>query len=148
MFNFLSKKKKIPALEAERIALVRQLLRMRTQRYPDVANVFESNGTCLEDLDNTILMMLPEASVVLIVEHYTTGRDQGARDEILIPLLNSGHAKSLSLSGLNLPELTPPLSLERYISHYLRYIHSHGVAVAEEFIPIAIREVLSFYGRK
>ncbi|HTQ30118.1 MAG TPA: hypothetical protein VMI53_02820 [Opitutaceae bacterium] len=146
MFGFL-KRKKIPASNQERIVLIKRLIRLRCDHSLEAREVFATMGTNLEDFDDTIVLGMPEASIMSIVEQYLTGREFGATDDIAIPFLNQSHATLLSLAGLNLPEVTPPYSLERYLVHYLEHIHSHGVPVDPSFVPIAIREVKAFYKR-
>ena len=150
MFGIFSRKKKIPATDQERVALVRRLMRLRFQHCPNVAVFMDAIGTSvddLDDLDDMIVMGMPEASIMRIVEQYTTGREQGAPDEVLVPFLNQSHAIALSQEGQTLPELRPPYSLERYVGHFLEHIHPQGFKVSASFISIGVREVRAFYGR-
>jgi hypothetical protein len=146
MFGFL-KPKKIPASNQERIVLIKRLLKLRCDESLEAQAVFSNMGTCIEDFDDTLVLSMPEASIVSIVEQYTTERELGATDDIAIPFLNHAHATLLSIAGLSLPEISPPYSLERYLVHYLEHIHGHGVSVDPSFVPILVREVRAFYRR-
>ena len=149
MFNFLNRKKKIPASDAERCAFVKSLIKKRYDLSPEVQLAYMMIGMQVEDLEEGLVMVsFPEAVILKISEQYIIQVERGLSDEMLIPYLNTFHAGLLSAAGENLPDMDPPYSLERYLEHYLAHIHGNGPApVNPSFLPIAIHEVRTFYGR-
>ena len=147
MFGFLGNKKSVPASDTDRLALIRLLMRRRYEHDPNVREMLGMMGVEIEDFDATMILSSPEASIMRIVEQHVTGRERGARDDVLIPFLNQSHAAALAQAGQELPLMEPPLTLEHYLAHFLGHVHSNGVPIDPAFIPIGIREVRAFYGR-
>jgi len=147
MFGLFNRKKRIPAPENERVAFVRSLVYLRSEQDPQAGSIFTMMGTSVEDLDDMILMNLPEASILRLVEQYTTAREQGADDETIIPFLSQSHAMALSQAGQDLPMVSEPYTLPNYLRHFIDYVHPQGAPVSDDFIRVGIQKVREFYGR-
>jgi hypothetical protein len=160
LFNFFSGKKRIPATESERIQLVRSLLAKRLSRDPatQVLNLFggrtaEANpesatfmGIRVGEIEPIMLMSMPEASIMRIVEQYYSAAENGAPDYVIIPFLNEAHSKALAAAGQLLPAMSQPFTMERYVEHFVASVHDPSL-FDMAFIPEAIATVKAFYGR-
>jgi len=94
-----------------------------------------------------IMASSPEAAILATVEQYIHFTEQGWTTDAIIRALNRMQGSAMSLTGGELPQIAPPYTLERYLEHLLRYAQPEGIQVESAFIPTAIREIRSFYGR-
>ena len=147
MFGLFGRKK-IPASETERVALVRRLLKMRAEHSPKARAFLKSMELDVDEFEDSMVMMSVESGIMRIVEQYLTGVESGARDEEVLPFLNQTHALLFSKVGQRLPIMQPPFTLLRYAHHFVEHTNRDGMPIDESFIPIAVDEIYAFYGRR
>lgn len=109
--------------------------------------MIDNMGAPIEDFDETILLGLPEATILTLVEQHMAGVEAGVREDVLIPGMLGARAALLAPLGTQLPSISAPYSLERCIEHCLHYEHAHGIQIDPRFVSLAVREVRAFYGR-
>jgi hypothetical protein len=86
----------------------------------------------ISELEDEIIMSLPEATILRVVEQYLENKSQPIPDQIVIRYLNSAHANLLRQTEGNIPEMSPPFSLKGYCQHLVRYVHCVGLHVPNE----------------
>ena len=102
----------------------------------------------IDDIEDAVLMNASvEMVIISIYEQFTANFEHGFPEDRIIPFLNKTHALLLSQAGEQLPEMAPPYSLEKYITHYIENIHLKGRAFEMKYVPAALLEVRKFYGR-
>lgn len=113
---------------AEKIELIKTLAKKRVQNDP-IASMLGD----IDELSKTMLMGLPEATIVTIVETWAILKIQGVREEDILKRIEA-HRASFGDYG----DLPKPLTLENYIKYRLDLEHRHGAHISEEFIDYAI----------
>lgn len=141
-------KKRIPAPEQERAALVRRMFIERCENDPEAAAMTEAMGFDPREFSGAELMQgAPEGTVLRVVEQFLSMRDQGATEEFAVKTLNQLHSAALSNVGEDLSELRRASTLFQYVRHIVDALHSHGSPISDHFLIDAIQEVKSFYKR-
>lgn len=88
----------------------------------------------INNISETMLMSLPEATIVTIVETYWQLKNQGLSvKEILESIEN--HRASFGDSGI----LPSQLTLPNYIKYRIRLEHSNGAPISDDFIDEAVQ---------
>lgn len=141
-------KKKIPAPQSERAALVRRLFINRCENDPNAAAVTEMMGfDPREFLGEELMQAAPEATILRVVEQFLSMQDRGATEEFAVKTLNQLHSAALTMAGENLKELQHASTLYQYIRHLVDTLHGHGGPISDHFLIDAIQEVKSHYKR-
>jgi hypothetical protein len=140
-------RKRIPAPEIERQRLVQQLVLHRCETDPEAQIMAMVTETDPSDLPAEILMALPEATVLRVVEQFYTMLDQGATEEFAIKTLNEMHAALLAAAGEDLPQIGRAATLFQYVRHIVDALHGHGGPISDAFLIDAIQEIKSYYKR-
>ena len=141
-------KKKIPAPEWERAALVKRLFISRCESDPMAQMMASMMGVDPQEMSGEMLMQgAPEATILRVVEQFLTMRDQGATEEFAVKTLNQMHSAMLSMAGEDLSELQRASTLFQYIRHVIDAVHNHGGPISDHFLIDAIQEVKSYYKR-
>ena len=117
--------------------LIRHLATKRVQNDPIL-----SKSVDITTLPDNILIGLPEATIVTIVETYVQLKRQGLRDKEIFEAIEN-HRASLGIAGT----LPSQLNLPNYIKYRVRLEHSHGRAIGDNFIDEAIKEARKTFGR-
>ena len=89
----------------------------------------------INSLSESVLMGLPEATIVTIVETYWQLKGQGVSEEEILEKIEN-HRASLGDSGT----LPSQLTLSNYIKYRLKLEHSQGAPISSAFIDEAIQE--------
>lgn len=141
-------KKRIPAPESERAALVKRLFLARCEGDPMAEMMAMMMGVDPKDMSGETLMQgAAEATIPRVVEQFLTMRDQGATEEFAVKTLNQMHSAVLSMAGEDLSELQRASTLFEYVRHVVDAMHSHGGPISDHFLIDAIQEVESHYKR-
>ncbi len=115
-------------INAKKIELIKTLAKKRVQNDPIASMLGDIN-----ELPETILMSLPEATIVTIVETWAILKAQGVPEEDILKRIEA-HRSSLGDYG----DLPKPLTLENYIKYRLNLELGPNVPLSEEFIDYAI----------
>lgn len=116
--------------------LIRNLARKRVQSDPTLADVD------VDGIGSVLLMGLPEATIVCIVETYWIMKRQGnLSDEEILEAIEA-HRSMLGEAGT----MPSPLKLSSYIKYRLSLEHSHGAPISIKFVDEAIEEANSVFG--
>ncbi len=117
--------------QSKRLRLIRELARFRIQSDP-AAPVMGIDPTLIDTLSDSQVMMLPEASIAVIVESYITLLRQGMHGEAAIRAIDDHRATSFhgerSENTLNLYD---------YVIDRIRIEHTNGPTPDEGFIDTA-----------
>ena len=116
----------------KKIAFIKSLVKKRIQN----DSVMSMIGN-IDALSDTMLMGLPEATIVTIVETYFQLKKQGRSDTESLNEIES-HRASFGDSGILPSELT----LSNYIKYRVGLEHSHGTSITDEFVEEAIKETI------
>jgi len=93
----------------------------------------------IDDLSDTMILGLPEATIVYIVDTYQLLRKQRSSENDALEAIEN-HRASLGDSGT----LPSPLTLQNYIKYRLKIEHSGGAPISQDFINKAIKEAVEF----
>lgn len=120
-----------------KIELIKNLAKMRVQNDP-IASMLGN----IDSLSETMLMGLPEATIVTIVETYWQLRNQELSDKEILEAIEN-HRASFGDAGT----LPSQLTLSNYIKYRVRLEHSHGAPISDNFIDEAIQEATETFAR-
>jgi len=118
----------ISGVRPDKIELIRNLTKKRVENDP-IASMLGD----IDSLPETMLMGLPEATIVTIVETWAILRKQGMGEEEILRRIEDYRA-----SFGDYGDLPKPLTLQNYIKYRLGLEHAHGAPISEEFIDYAI----------
>ena len=119
-----------PAPEKSRELFVRQLAYERIGKSGELMIEY-LGGNSIGELNNQVLMTLPEASILRLVEQYIDSKKQPIPDQFVLRYLNASHTELLKQTGNYLPEMPPPYCLIGYARHFVRHIHKDGTLVPD-----------------
>ena len=141
-------KKRIPAPQQEREALVRRLYRHRCETDPSMQLMAQMTGQDPMDVPTEMLMMgSTETTILTICEQFYTMLDQGCTEEFAVKTLNDMHASMLSMAGEHLPQIERAATLFQYVRHCVDTLHGHGAPITDAYLIDAIQEIKSYYKR-
>lgn len=143
-------KKRIPAPEWERAALVKRMFMARWENDFMAVMMARLTGIDPNEISGEELMQgAPEATILRVVEQFLSMRDQGATEEFAVKTLNQMHASVLSLVGESLSELQQASTLFQYLRHVMDELHSEGGGgvITDHFLIDAIQMIKSHYKR-
>ena len=118
--------------------LIRALVRKRARTDPLARRLGN-----VDSLPDYVLMGLPEATVVDVVERYwrMKSRDPYVFDEKILEGIEAQRAKLRDPGSL-----PSPLTLSCYIKYRLSLEHSHGASLLPDFVDEAIEEANKVFG--
>ena len=118
--------------------LIRALVRKRTRTDPLARRLGN-----IDSLPDYVLMGLPEATVVDVVERYwrIKSRDPYVFDEKILKGIEAQRAKLRDPGSL-----PSPLTLSCYIKYRVSLEHSHGASLLPDFVDEAIEEANKVFG--
>lgn len=122
-------------VSANKIELIRNLVKKRVQNDP-IASMLGD----IDSLSETMLMGLPEATIVTIVETYWQSKNQGLSDKEILETIER-HRASFGNSGT----LPSQLTLSNYIKYRVGLEHSHGAPISDDFIEEAIKQATNAF---
>jgi len=124
--------------DADKIHFIKNLAKRRIMNDP-IASMIGN----IDDLSDTMILGLPEATIVYIVDTYQRLRRQGySKNKSLEAIEN--HRASFGDSGA----LPSPLTLQNYIKYRLKIEHSEGAPISQEFIYGTIKEAVGFFAEE
>jgi hypothetical protein len=116
--------------------LIKNLVRKRIQNDP-IAKMLGN----VDDLPDSVLMGLPEATIVTIVETYCVMKQQAnLPDEVILEAIEA-HRSTFGDTG-TIPSLP---TLSSYIKYRLSLEHPHGASISNTFVDKAIDEAKKFF---
>lgn len=121
----------------DKIELIRNLARKRVQNDP-IASMLGD----IDRLSETMLIGLPEATIVTIVETWAILRKQGVTEEEILHRIEA-HRANFGDYG----DLPNPLTLPNYIRYRLDLEHGHGAPISENFIDYAIEVAKQLFSK-
>ena len=119
----------------QKVAFIKSLVKKRIQKDPGMS----MTGN-IDALSDTMLMGLPEATIVTIVETYLQLKRQGISVTESLKAIEN-HRASIGDSGILPSELT----LSNYIKYRVGLEHSHGAPITDEFVEAAIKETIDAF---
>jgi hypothetical protein len=119
--------------------LIRALAKKRVASDPS-AEVFGVTPAAIEALPLEMLMGLPEATIVMIVEAWSQGKAQSIPEDQVFELIEAH--RSMAAEG----EMPPSPTLESYITYRVSLEHSDGIPISEAHVRHCIREAREFFG--
>jgi hypothetical protein len=120
----------------KKLSLMRQLIKIRVQNDELLKKKYEGeNVPKVYDFPEIVIMGLPEATIVTIVESYWMMKDMTTKTDKEIFESIERHRKILFPESGPMPS---PLTLSNYIKYRLNIEHSHGVPISNKFIEDAI----------
>ena len=122
---------------SDKIELIRNLAKKRVQNDP-IASMLGD----IDNLSEVMLMGLPEATIVTIVETWAILRKQGMGEEEILKRIEA-HRASFGDHG----DLPKPLTLKNYIKYRLNLEHGHGAPISEKFIDYAIKAAKQVFSK-
>ena len=125
------------AVSLDKIELIRNLAKKRVQNDP-IASMLGD----IDSFSETILMGLPEATIVTIVETYWQLKNQGLSDKEILEAIENHRA---SFGGVG--TLPSQLTLSNYIKYRVRLEHSPSAPISDNFIDEAIKEATGAFAR-
>jgi hypothetical protein len=120
----------LDAVILNKMELIRNLAKKRIHNDPNLSMPENVNS-----LSEYMLMGLPEATIVTIVETYWQLNNQGLSEKEILETIEN-HRASFGDVGT----LPSQLTLFNYIKYRLRLEHSHGAPISDNFIEEAIKE--------
>jgi len=127
----------------KKLSLIRQLIKIRVQNDPLLKKKYEGkNVPEVYDFPEIVIMGLPEATIVTIVESYWMMKDMTTKSDKEILEAIERHRKTLFPESGPMPSL---LTLSNYIKYRLNLEHSHGVPISSEFIDECIKKANEAY---
>lgn len=127
----------------KKISLIRQLIKIRIQNDQLLKKKYEGkNVPEVYDFPEIVIMGLPEATIVTIVESYWMMKDMTTKSDKEIFEVIERHRKTLFPESGPMPS---PLTLSNYIKYRLNIEHSHGVPISNKFIDDAIEAANKVY---
>lgn len=122
-----------------KLEFIKVLLRERLE----AAGIFNQWRDEFDQMTETAVMGIPEATIVTIVETYAELRRRpGWTDEAIFTAIER-HRNTFIPGG----QLPTPLTLTRYVSYRLELEHGHGdLRLTDEFIADAVRRSLVYFG--
>jgi hypothetical protein len=124
-------------VNSDKIGLIKNLAKKRVQNDP-IASMLGD----IDSLSETMLMGLPEATIVTIVETWAILRKQGLRDKEILQRIEAHRA---SFGGYG--DLPDPLTLQSYIKYRLDLEHGHGAPISEKFMDYAIEAAKKMFSK-
>ena len=122
---------------SDKIELIKNLVIKRVQNDP-IASMLGD----IDSLSETMLMGLPEATIVTIVETWAMLKKQGVSEEEILQRIEA-HRASFGDYG----DLPKPLTLPSYIKYRLDLEHGHGATISEKFIDYAIEAAKQMFSK-
>jgi hypothetical protein len=118
---------------------IKSLLRQRLEG----SGVFSQWRAEFNQMTDAMVMGIPEAAIVTIVETYTQFRSRpGWADEAIFDAIER-HRSAFTLGG----QLPSPLTLTGYVSYRLELEHGHGdLRLTDEVTANAVRQSLVYFG--
>jgi hypothetical protein len=127
----------------KKVSLIRQLIKIRVQSDPILKKKYEGrNVPSIDELPEMVLLGLPEATIVSIVESYWMYKDMSTKSDKEILEAIERHRKKLFPESGPMPS---PLTLSNYIKYRLNLEHSQGVPISNEFINDSIKKANEAY---
>ena len=127
----------------KKLSLIRQLIKIRFQNDELLKKKYEGkNVPKVYDFPEIVIMGLPEATIVTIVESYWMMKDMTTRSDKEILESIERHRKTLFPESRPMPA---PLTLSNYIKYRLNIEHSHGIPISNEFIDECIKKANEAY---
>jgi hypothetical protein len=123
-----------------KVDLIKDLVKERIRGNP-TAEAWGATPDAIESLPEMMLMSLPEATIVTIVEAYVALKPQNLADS---EILESIEAHRSMITTGTMPR---PLTLTSYIKYRVALEHSHGAPILEKFIDGAVQESLRNFSR-
>ena len=124
------------SVNSDKIELIKNLVKKRVQNDPIASTLGD-----IDSLSETMLMGLPEATIMTIVETYCMMKRQGnLPDEEIFEAIEA-HRSMLGDTGT----IPSPLTLSSYIKYRLGLEHSHGAPLRSKFVDKAIEEAKRFF---
>ena len=123
--------------ERDKIFFIRNLAKRRIMNNSVIASMPPGN---IDNLPDTMILGLPEATIAYIVDTYLLLKRQGSSENDALKAIEN-HRASFGDSGT----LPSPLTLQNYIKYRLKIEHSGGAPISQEFINRAIKEAVGFF---
>ncbi len=120
-------------------SLIRALAKKRVAT-DTAAAMFGATPDAIEALPLEMLMGLPEATIVSIVEAWTQGKSQGIPEEHVFQLIEAH--RSMVAEG-TMPEAP---TLQSYVNYRVALEHGHGAPLAVGHVDDCIRQAREFFG--
>lgn len=123
--------------DRDKILFIRNLVKRRIMNNSVITSMPPGN---IDDLPDTMILGLPETTIVYIIDTYLLLRRQGSSENDALKAIEN-HRASFGDSET----LPSPLTLQNYIKYRLKIEHSGGVPISQKFINRAIKEAVGFF---